>query len=138
MFKPEVYQARRKKLRKLVKTGLCLFPGNDDSPMNYLANDYPFRQDSTFLYFFGLDSPGLAAVIDLDEGKEIVFGDDVTLEDIIWVGPQPPLKDRARFSGLRQVRSSASLNDYLEEVRRAGRQIHYLPPYRGETTLKLS
>jgi len=138
MFKPEVYQARRKSLRKLVKTGLCLFPGNDDSPMNYLANDYPFRQDSTFLYFFGLDSPGLAAVIDLDEGKEIVFGDDVTLEDIIWVGPQPPLKDRARFSGLRLVRSSASLNDYLEEARRAGRQIHYLPPYRGETTLKLS
>ncbi|MDD8019670.1 MAG: aminopeptidase P family protein [Acidobacteriota bacterium] len=138
MFKPEVYQLRRKKLKKLMKKGICFFPGNDDSPMNYAANDYPFRQDSTFLYFFGLDSPGLAAVIDLDEGQEIIFGDDVTLEDIIWVGPQPPLKERAKASGLKLVKPSSSLNDYLKEAVRRGRQIHYLPPYRGETILKMS
>jgi len=64
MFKPEVYQGRRRKLRKMIKTGICLFPGNEDSPMNYQANTYPFRQDSSFLYFFGLDSPGLAAVLE--------------------------------------------------------------------------
>ena len=138
MFKPEVYQARRRKLRKMIKTGICLFPGNDDSPMNYQANTYPFRQDSSFLYFFGLDSPGLTAVLDVDEGKEIVFGDDVTLEDIIWVGPQPPLKERAKAAGLKLVRPSASLTDYLAEATSRGRQIHYLPPYRGETILKLS
>jgi Xaa-Pro aminopeptidase len=137
MFKPEVYQGRRRKLRKMIKTGICLFPGNEDSPMNYQANTYPFRQDSSFLYFFGLDSPGLAAVLDVDEGKEIIFGDDITLEDIIWVGPQPPLKERAKAAGLKQVRPSASLNDYLAEASSRGRQIHYLPPYRGETTLKL-
>ncbi|HRD01160.1 MAG TPA: aminopeptidase P family protein [Candidatus Saccharicenans sp.] len=138
MFNPEVYQERRKRLKKMIETGICLFPGNDDSPMNYLANTYPFRQDSSFLYFFGLDSPGLTAVIDLDEQKEIVFGDDVTIEDIIWVGPQPPLKDRARAAGLKLVKPSASLNDYLAEAISRGRQIHYLPPYRGETILKLS
>lgn len=138
MFKPEVYQQRRKKLKSLVKSGLCLFPGNIDSPMNYPANSYPFRQDSTFLYFFGLDSPGLAAVVDIDEGQDIIFGDDVTLEDIIWVGPQPRIKDRAAAAAVKQVRSSRELPAYLEKALNQGRQVHFLPPYRGETRLQLS
>ncbi len=138
MFRPETYQQRRKKLKSLVKKGVCLFPGNTDSPMNYKANVYPFRQDSTFLYFFGLDSPGLAAVMDLDEGQDIIFGDDVTLEDIIWVGPQPKLKDRAAAVGIRQVKPFSSLQDYLEKVRNQGRPIHFLPSYRAETSLQLA
>lgn len=138
MFKPETYQQRRKKLKSLVKTGLCLFPGNVDSPMNYKANAYPFRQDSTFLYFFGLDSPGLAAVVDIDEGQDIIFGDDVTLEDIIWVGPQPKMKDRAAAVGVRQVKPYSDLKDYLQKARSRGRVIHFLPPYRAETSLQLA
>lgn len=138
MFKPETYQQRRKKLKSLVKKGLCLFPGNVDSPMNYKANAYPFRQDSTFLYFFGLDSPGLAAVVDIDEGQDIIFGDDVTLEDIIWVGPQPKMKDRAAAVGVRQVKPYSDLQDYLQKARSQGRMIHFLPPYRAETSLQLA
>lgn len=138
MFKPIVYQQRRKKLKSLIKTGICLFPGNTDSPMNYAANAYPFRQDSTFLYFFGMDSPGLSAIIDIDEGRDIIFGDDVTLEDIIWVGPQPRMKDRAAMAGIKQVQPSAALAEYLKKTRSQGRRIHFLPPYRSEIKLKLS
>ena len=138
MFKPEIYQQRRKKLKNRLKTGICLFPGNIDSPMNYPANAYPFRQDSSFLYFFGLDSPGLAGIIDIDEGQEIIFGDDVTLEDIIWVGPQPKLKDRAAAVGIKKVLPGAQVSDYLKKVINQKRTIQFLPPYRGEITLKLS
>jgi len=138
MFKPEIYRERRKKLKSLVGSGLCLFPGNDDSPMNYPANCYPFRQDSTFLYFFGLDSPGLNAIIDVDENKEIIFGDDVTLEDIIWVGPQKKLKERASEVGVKTVLGSYELAGYLARALEQKRKIHFLPPYRGETKIKLA
>ena len=89
MFSTEVYIERRKRLRTDVGTGLVLLLGNEESPMNYTDNQYPFRQDSSFLYFFGLDCPGLAAVIDIDQGIECMFGDDLTVDDIIWTGPQP-------------------------------------------------
>lgn len=138
MFKSEVYKKRRKTLKKMMKSGLCLFPGNPESPMNYQANAYPFRQDSTFLYFFGLDLPNLAAIIDLDEGKEIIFGDDVTLEDIIWVGPQPRIKDQAAASGIRYVRPFKSLSEYLQQAKKQGREIHFLPPYRAEVKQLIS
>jgi len=89
MFNPKTYIQRRTLLKKAVKSGLILFLGNEESPMNYPANTYPFRQDSTFLYFFGLDSPGLAAIIDIDAGTDTVFGDDITIEDVIWMGSKP-------------------------------------------------
>ena len=138
MFKPEIYKERRKDLKKLIKTGVCLFPGNPESPMNYQANAYPFRQDSTFLYFFGLDLPNLAAIVDLDAGKEIIFGEDVTLEDIIWVGPQPRIKDLAAAAGIRYVRPFNNLPEYLQHAKKQGREIHFLPPYRGEVKQLLS
>ncbi|HEK85631.1 MAG: aminopeptidase P family protein [Candidatus Saccharicenans sp.] len=138
MFEPSIYQQRRRQLKKLIKSGICLFPGNNDSPMNYPANAYPFRQDSSFLYFFGLDSPGLAGVIDVDEAQEIIFGDDVTLEDIIWVGPQPKIKDRAAAVGIKTVKPYAQLAEYLKKARETKRIIHFLPPYRAEVTLRLS
>ena len=95
MFDSEIYTKRRNRLKEQVKSGLVLFLGNEESPMNYPANPYHFRQDSTFLYFFGLDFPSLAGVIDVDENKDIVFGNDVDIEDIIWMGFQPSLKERA-------------------------------------------
>jgi len=138
MLSSKTYSERRKKLKGLIKSGICLFPGNTDSPMNYPANAYPFRQDSSFLYFFGLDSPGLAAVIDIDEEEEIIFGDDVTLEDIIWVGPQPKMKDRAAAVGIKKVRPYQQIEEYLQKALSQKRTIHFLPPYRADIVLKLS
>ena len=100
MFSAETYIGRRRRLAEQVGSGLILLLGNDDSPMNYTDNAYPFRQDSSFLYFFGLDCPGLTAVINLDEAQEILFGDDLTMDDIIWTGPQPSLANRALAAGL--------------------------------------
>ena len=88
-FSSETYQRRRNQLKKDVGSGLLLFLGNDEVGMNYADNTYRFRQDSTFLYFFGLDYASLAAVIDIDEDREIVFGNELTIDDIVWTGTQP-------------------------------------------------
>src|SRR5882757_6785777 len=95
MFDQTTYVARRAKLKKQVGKGLILLLGNEDSSMNYRDNLYPFRQDSSFLYFFGLDKPGLAGLIDIDNDKEIVFGHDLTMDEIVWTGPQPSLAEQA-------------------------------------------
>ena len=138
MFKTEIYVKRREKLRELVKTGVGLFLGNDTVPMNYPANTYPhFRQDSSFLYYFGLDEPGLAAIIDFDEGKEILFGTDVGIEEIIWMGYLPPLKEKAEKIGVKEISPPNKLEEYLKNALEKGRKIHYLPPYRGEHLVKL-
>ena len=100
MFDANVYVERRKRLQADVGSGLILFLGNEESPMNYPDNQYPFRQDSSFLYFFGLDCPGLAAIIDVDQSAECVFGDDLTVDDIIWTGPQPPLDEKCQEVGI--------------------------------------
>ena len=93
MFANSVYIERRKRLKDDLGSGIILLVGNSESPMNYAGNSYPFRQDSSFLYFLGLDKPGLAALIDVDEGAEIVFGDDLTIDEIVWTGPQPSLHE---------------------------------------------
>ena len=103
MFKSEVYVKRRKKLYKNFKSGILLFLGNDESPMNYAGNPYHYRQDSTFLYYWGLNEPGLAALIDLDQEQEIIFGYDFTVDDIVWMGPQPTLKERAGKVGIKKT-----------------------------------
>ena len=118
-------------------SGILLLLGNDVSPMNYADNQYPFRQDSSFLYFLGLDCPGLVAVIDIDQRKECVFGDDLTIDDIIWMGPQPALKDRCEKVGVSQSAPSEKLADTLKEGLRQGRQIHFLPQYRADNLLKI-
>src|SRR5512144_2409176 len=100
MFSREVYVRRRSILKNSVKSGLLLFLGNEESPMNYPANQYTFRQDSSFLYYWGLDTPSVAAVLDLDKGKEILFGDDPTVADIVWTGPQPLIRDKAERVGV--------------------------------------
>jgi Xaa-Pro aminopeptidase len=138
MFSSNVYSERRTRLRKEMSTGLVLFLGNQESPFNYPANTYSFRQDSSFLYFFGLDHPNLAGLIDLDEGTDYVFGNDVDIDDIIWMGKQPSIREQAKNVG---VEHTAPLNDLSAVLKNAldkGRLVHFLPPYRGETELWLS
>ncbi|MHC4604400.1 MAG: aminopeptidase P family protein [Planctomycetota bacterium] len=137
MFSANVYIERRRRLRKQVQTGLILFLGNEESPMNYPDNQYSFRQDSSFLYFFGLDCPGLAAVIDIDQGKECIFGDDLTVDDIIWTGPQPPLKEKCQKVGVCETAGLDKLQVTLKRAVEQGREIHFLPQYRPENILKI-
>jgi Xaa-Pro aminopeptidase len=137
MFKKEIYSSRRTKLKNKIDSGVALFLGNMESPMNYLDNTYHYRQDSSFLYFFGLDFPGLAGVIDFDSGEEFVFGNDVDIDDIIWMGPQVTLQENAAKVGVTRSAPLAKLNDFVSEAIRKGRRIHFLPPYRGENKIWL-
>lgn len=138
MFDPEVYSQRRKSLKEKLNNGILLFPGNDESPMNYPSNTFHYRQDSSFLYFFGIDSPGLNALIDLDNDLDIIYGDDFTIDDIIWMGDQASIKERAENSGIEEVRPSSKLADDISKAMNEGRKIHLLPPYRGETKIFLA
>ena len=115
-----------------------LLPGNDESPANYPGNTFRFRQDSTFLYFFGLNRPGCSGLLDLDSGEDVLFGDDPTLEDIIWTGPQPSLAELAGEVGVEKTQSAAHLQKRIEAAVAKGRKVHFLPPYRGETTLQIA
>ncbi len=138
MFTADIYSARRAELRRRIGKGIILLPGNVESPFNYPNNTFHFRQDSTFMYFFGHSVPALAGVIDVESGEETLYGDDFTVEDIIWMGPQPTIRDFADEVGVAQSKPMAKLQ---EDVRRAislGREVHYLPPYRGETILMMS
>jgi len=137
MFDKKTYQQRRAKLCKQMKSGLLLFLSNGESPMNYPANTFHYRQDSTFLYFFGLNFPALAAVIDIDEDRQTVFGNDLDMEDIIWMGPQPSLKSRCQKIGVTDTAPLAKLSETLQNAVRLGRKIHFLPPYRSENSLWL-
>lgn len=135
MFNKEVYIARRNTLRKKVKSGIILLPGNTNLPMNYKGNIYPFRQDSNFLYYFGLDFPGYAGIIDLEEGTDILFADDFTLDDIIWMGPQPSVRSQGANAGLNDVRPYKEVFEYVKKAVIAGRKIHFTPPYRAENKM---
>ena len=138
MFPAEVYVTRRKRLRTQVQSGLILFLGNSQSPMNCRDNQYPFRQDSSFLYFFGLDLPDLAAVIDVDEGAEHIFGDDPAADDVIWTGPQPPLCQTCEKAGISQTLPLERLQTVVAKAAQQGRNIRYLPQYRPENILKMA
>jgi Xaa-Pro aminopeptidase len=137
MFSANTYQTRRNRLKKDLKSGLALFLGNNELGMNYTDNTYHFRQDSTFLYFFGLDKPGLAAVVDLDNDREIIFGDDRSIEDVVWMGPMPKMKAFAAEVGISETQPAKRLINFLKKARRAGQTIHFLPPYRHDHMLFL-
>ncbi len=137
MFSAKSYVERRERLRNRVGGGLVLLLGNGESPMNYADNAYPFRQDSSFLYFFGLDSPDLAALIDLDEGSASLFGREPTLDEIVWTGPQESLADRAARVGVTKTEALPRLAEILSRARSAGRKLHFLPPYRADNLLRL-
>jgi Xaa-Pro aminopeptidase len=137
MFKTDVYLKRRDELSRKMKTGLALFIGNGESPMNYSDNTYHFRQDSDFLYFFGLDIPGLKAVMDFDSVKDIIFGNDFDMDDIVWMGPQPTVKDLAVKCGVTETLPSSKLEGVIQNALSKKRKVHFLPPYRGETKMTL-
>ena len=132
MFSKDTYINRRARLRSEVGHGICLFLGNSLVGMNYAGNEYGFRQDSSFLYYWGLDYPGLAAIIDADGGEEIIFGDELTIDDIVWTGSMPSLRENASHVGVTDTRPLSDLKDYLDKARKQGRSIRFLPPYRGE------
>jgi len=137
MFSAEVYADRRKRLRSAMSSGLILLPGNQEASMNYPANTYHFRQDSNFLYYFGLDHPDYAAIVDIDEEKDIIFGNDVTMDDIIWMGHQPTMKEMGSLVGVGNTQAFDKVKDYLADAISKGRKIHILPQYRAMTILQL-
>jgi len=137
MFETSVYKNRRARLKEKVKSGLVLILGNGEAPANYTDNTYKFRQDSSFLYFFGLNQPGFAGVIDIDSGDEYIFGNDVDMDDIIWMGPQPSVKDLAASVGVTCSAPFGKLAEALKEAISQGRKIHFLPPYRFRNMLLL-
>ena len=137
MFDKSIYISRREVLKKKVGSGLILLLGNDYVGCNYEDNEYDFRQDSSFLYYFGLPYAGLTAVIDIDNDKEIIFGDELTIDDIVWMGTQPTLHEKAHSVGVDNVLPSADLKDFLDQIREKVATVHYLPPYRAEHRLKL-
>jgi Xaa-Pro aminopeptidase len=137
MFSKETYRRRRAELQSRIDGGLLLFLGNGESPMNYADNCYPFRQDSSFLYYFGLDQPDLAAVIDLDEGATVIFGDELTIDHIVWMGDLPTVAERAEMVGVADTRPRAALSEVVKAAVAAGRPVRFLPPYRTDNALLL-
>ncbi|WP_183567173.1 aminopeptidase P family protein [Mucilaginibacter sp. SP1R1] len=139
LFDQQVYTDRRKVLKQNVGSdGIILLLGNEDSSMNYKDNCYPFRQDSTFLYYFGLDVQNLAAVIDTDTGEEVVFGNELSLDDIIWTGTLPTVQEMASMIGITQTKPFDQAIHYVHKALIAGRKVHILPPYRPENRMKLA
>jgi len=138
MFAKEVYWQRRKMLRAMLGEGIILFPGNEESSMNYRANTYHFRQDSSFLYFFGIDKPGFYGLCDVDNDKDILYGNDFDIDDIIWMGEQPAVSDLAVGVGVESSASLSELADILKQAVKSGRKVHLLPPYRGDHMVVLA
>ncbi len=137
MFDKSTYIKRRTALKNKGLKGIGIVLGNREAPMNYLDNTYHFRQDSSFLYFFGLNIPGLAGVIDFDNGEDYVFGNDVDIEDIIWMGPQVPLEENALKAGIENTAPFSKLFDFVGEAKSQKREIHFLPAYRGDNKMLL-
>ena len=137
LFSSSTYAGRRRLLREKVGSGLILLFGNNDSPVNYPANAYRFRQDSTFLYFFGQHRDGLVGVIDADSGREILVGDEIDIDDIVWYGSVRSVAEMARETGVSETLPMARLADLVDEAVSGGRKVHFLPPYRYDTKLQL-
>ena len=138
MFHKDEYIARRKQLSAEFQSGILLFLGNEESPMNFLDNAYHFRQDSSFLYYFGIPEPQLAAVIDLDENEVTLFGDEMSIDAIVWMGRQKTLSAKAEEAGISRISPFQQLDQYLAKAKAQERTIHFLPPYRAEHKIKLA
>ena len=146
MFSKETYIQRRAELKKLVGNGVIVLFGNNDSPMNYPANAYaPMRQDSSFLYYFGQHRDGLVGVIDIDNDTEMLFGDDIDVEDIVWMGYTPSVADLAAEVGVTKTAPMKSLSSYFIPEQNSSAhslspltsKIHFLPPYRFDTKIQI-
>lgn len=145
MFSKEVYARRRQTLvAKMAdsaaegKRGIALFIGNTEAPAQYKDNCYKFRQDSTWLYFFGIDQPLYAAIIDLDNGNETIFANDVEIGDIIWMGPQPSVASVAASVGIKKSAPYTDLNAAVAKVLTEGRPVHFVKPSRYYNTMKIA
>lgn len=138
MFSKKTYIERRAVLRELVGNGIIVLFGNNESPCNYPANGYyPFRQDSSFLYYFGQKEIGLIGVIDCDNGQEWLLGDDVDVEDIVWYGSVPTISDLASEVGISNSAPWKKIEDIIAEAKRTNRKIHFLPPYRHDNQIQI-
>ena len=138
MFKKETYQERRDELKKRVGDGVILLFGNNESPCNYPNNAYyPFRQDSTFLYYFGQQRDGLVGVIDIDNNNETLVGDDIDIEDIVWYGSVDSVSDMAAQCGVEHTAPMKLLKTIFDDATRQKRTIHFLPPYRHDNKIQL-
>lgn len=137
MFATTTYVARRERLMKALSSGVAVFLGNNEAPMNYLDNYYAFRQDSSFLYYFGLDRPDLAAIVDVEAGTTTVYGDEFTIDDIIWRGAQPTIAEQAHQAGIAATAPRAALATAVASATAGGRPVHFLPPYRGDQILEI-
>lgn len=137
MFDIATYTRRRRELLEQLESGLVLLLGNEESPMNYTDNIYPFRQDSSFLYYAGLDRPHLAVLIDVEAGEATLYGEEATTETVVWMGPQPSLEGQAANAGIETTAPYDRLSTDLKEAQEKGRSIHYLPPYRHDAMIKL-
>ncbi len=133
LFDSSIYSNRRKALMQVMGQGLLFFPGAIEQPFNYKANTYPFRQDSTFLYYFGFSQPGLAGLINADTGVSILYGHDADIEEVVWMGPQPSMAERVRWIGTEQ---HAEIDTVVEVLK--GKKVHYLPPYHADRILYLA
>lgn len=136
MFQKEIYIARRQKLATALSGEILLFVGNKHAAFNYEANEYAFRQDSTFLYLFGIDEPDFAAII--DNGEATIYADDPNLDDIVWMGPQISVTDKAASVGVTHTQPRKALATDIAKAIKNGRKVHYVPPYRGETTIEIA
>ena len=137
LFSKETYVARRQALSRLVESGLVLLFGNNDSPANYPSNAYKFRQDSAFLYFFGQHRDGLVGVIDVDQHTETLVGNEIDIDDIVWFGSVKSVSAMAEECGVGATAPMSSLADMVQKALKAGRQVHFLPPYRYDTQIQI-
>ncbi len=138
MFSKETYVRRRTQLKQLVKSGIVILFGNNETPVNYPNNGYyPFRQDSTFLYYYGLQRVGLVGVIDLDNDNETLIGDDIDIEDIVWYGSVESVADMAAQIGIEKCSPTKKLKSICDNALRQKRTIHFLPPYRHDIKIQL-
>ena len=139
MFSKDIYVRRRAELKRLVGEGIILLPGNNEVPCNYPANSYaPFRQDSAFLYYFGQHRDGLFGLIDVDNDQEWLFGDDIDVEDIVWMGFTPSVADLSAQVGVAKSAPMKDLLPFMENAHRQNRKIHWLPPYRHDIMIQMT
>ena len=138
MFSKEIYIARREELKKRVGNGVIILFGNNDAPCNYPANAYRYRQDSCFLYFFGQQREGLVGVIDVDNDEEYLFGNDIDIDDIVWFGYVPSVKELAEEVGVMHSAPMKELRDYIDRAQQSHQPIHFLPQYRSDIQIQMA
>ena len=137
LFSKSTYVERRNELKKLVGSGLIVLFGNNDSPANYPSNTYKFRQDSSFLYYFGLHRNGLVGVIDVDNDREYLVGDEIDIEDIVWYGSVTSVAEMAEMTGVARTAAMRELPAIVESAKAQGEEVLFLPPYRFDNQIQI-